>query len=229
MRASTWIIILSFTTTLVTLNIPSLINLLGFTPMDLAHLRLWTLITALFLHSGMPHLLGNMVFLFVLGRTLERVMGQARFLIVFFTGGILSFILSIPFYRRDIVMLGSSAAIFSIASADMLITPTTFSIIFLGPVGAVALLYFLYNIASIYYGISGGVAYISHIIGFILGLPFGIAWSKNWRRNLTTSILLLLVYVIIMEILIMVIKVMVWPDMSESCLMFCEETSFRGT
>jgi membrane associated rhomboid family serine protease len=211
MRASTWIIILSFTMTLVTLNIPSLINLLGFTPMDLAHLRLWTLFTALFLHSGMPHLLGNMVFLFVLGRTLERIVGQARFLTVFFTGGILSFILSIPFYRRDIVMVGSSAAIFSVASADMLITPMTFSIIFLAPVGAVALLYLLYNIASIYYGVSGGVAYISHIIGFILGLPFGVAWSKNWRRNLATSIILLLVYIIIMGILFTIIKVKIAP------------------
>ncbi|MBO3754649.1 MAG: rhomboid family intramembrane serine protease [Candidatus Brockarchaeota archaeon] len=72
-------------------------------------------------------------------RTFERVAGQARFLTAFFAGGVLSFILSIPFYRRDIVMVGSSAALFSVASADMLITPMTFSIMFLAPVGAVAI------------------------------------------------------------------------------------------
>ncbi|MBS7627145.1 rhomboid family intramembrane serine protease [Candidatus Bathyarchaeota archaeon] len=206
MRASTWIILLSFFTTLVTFRSPRLIEILGFTPMDLVHLRLWTLITALFLHSSMPHLLGNMLFLFVLGRTLERVAGQARFITVFFTGGVLSFILSIPFYRRDVVMVGSSAAIFSVASADMLITPMTFSIIFLAPVGAVALLYLLYNLASIYFGVSGSVAYISHVIGFILGLPFGIAWSRNWRRNLLISMLLLLVYIVVLWFLSVIVN-----------------------
>ena len=94
-------------------------------------------------------------------------------------------------------MLGASAAIFSVASAVMLIAPLTFSIIFLAPVGAVALLYFLYNVAAVYYGISGNVAYISHIIGFALGIPFGISWSKKWKRNLGISIILLLLYMIL--------------------------------
>ncbi|MEM2841015.1 MAG: rhomboid family intramembrane serine protease [Candidatus Bathyarchaeia archaeon] len=186
-------------------------GVLGFTPMDLVHLRLWTLVTALFIHSSLTHLLGNMLFLFVLGRTLERVAGQARFLTVFFVGGIMSFILSVPFYRRDIFMVGSSAAIFSVASADMLITPMTFSIIFLAPVGAVALLYLLYNIAMIYFGVSGSVAYISHVIGFILGLPFGIVWSKNWRGNLVISMLLLLVYLMVLWILSMIVNVKIMP------------------
>ncbi|MGQ9639867.1 MAG: rhomboid family intramembrane serine protease [Candidatus Bathyarchaeia archaeon] len=208
MRASTWIIILSFLTTSAALYSPNLVKILGFTPTDLAQLRVWTLITALFLHSGIPHLLGNMLFLFVLGRTLERVVGQMRFLAVFFTGEVLSFILSVPFYRQDIIMVGSSSAIFSVASADMLITPLTFSIIFLAPVGALALLYLLYNLASIYYGVSVGVAYTSHIIGFILGLSFGVVWSKNWRRNLAISLLLLLVYISVIWVLSIIVKVL---------------------
>jgi membrane associated rhomboid family serine protease len=157
--------------------------------------------TALFLHSGAAHLLGNMLFLFVLGRTLERVAGATRFLEVFFVGGILSFILSIPFYRFDVTMTGASAAIFSLASAVMLISPMSFSIIFLAPVGVVSLLYFLYNVAAVYYGLTGNIAYISHIIGFALGIPFGIYWSKAWKRNLGISIVLLIAYIIVIQLI----------------------------
>ena len=199
MKSSSWIIILCFVITSVAFIFPSLVRLLVFSPQDLFHLRLWTLMTALFLHSGATHLLGNMLFLFVLGRTLERVAGATRFLGVFFVGGILSFILSIPFYRFDVTMTGASAAIFSLASAVMLISPMSFSIIFLAPVGAVSLLYFLYNVAAVYYGLTGNIAYISHIIGFALGIPFGIRWSKAWKKNLGISVVLLMVYVILIQ------------------------------
>jgi rhomboid protease GluP len=201
MKSSSWIIILCFVVTSVAFIFPSLVRLLVFSPQDLFHLRLWTLMTALFLHSGATHLLGNMLFLFVLGRTLERVAGATRFLEVFFVGGILSFILSIPFYRFDVTMTGASAAIFSLASAVMLISPMSFSIIFLAPVGAVSLLYFLYNVAAVYYGLTGNIAYISHIIGFALGIPFGICWSKAWKRNLGISIVLLITYIIVIQLI----------------------------
>ena len=197
MKASSWIIILCCFITIVASVFPNLVEFLAFTPSDLYNLRLWTLVTALFLHSGLLHLVGNMIFLFVLGRTLERVTNAKKFLTVFFVGGIVSFVLSVPFYKSDVLMGGASAAIFAVASADMLIAPLSFSIIFLAPVGAIALLYFLYNIIAVYYGISGNVAYISHIIGFALGIPFGMLWSKQWKKNLGISIILLIVYVIV--------------------------------
>ena len=199
MKASSWIIALCFLVTAIAFIFPELVGLLAFTTEDLS-LRPWAPVTALFLHSGLAHLLGNMVFLFVLGRTLERVAGETRFLEVFFVGGVLSFILSAPFYESDVTMAGASAAIFSLASAVMLITPTSFSIIFLAPVGVVALLYFLYNVAAVYYGLSGNIAYISHIIGFVIGIPFGIYWSKDWKRNLLISIVLLIVYVVLVQL-----------------------------
>jgi rhomboid family protein len=197
MKASSWIIALCCLVTVIASVFPSVAEFLAFTPSDLYHLRLWTLVTALFLHSGLLHLVGNMIFLFVLGRTLERVTNTKKFLTVFFVGGIASFLLSVPFYKPDVLMVGASAAIFSVASADMLIAPLSFSIIFLAPAGAIALLYFLYNIIAVYYGISGNVAYISHIIGFAVGIPFGILWSKQWKKNLGISIILLIIYVII--------------------------------
>jgi len=54
-------------------------------------------------------------------KNLERVTSSTKFLTVFLTGRILSFILSVSFYQLDVLMLGASAAIFSVASAVMLI------------------------------------------------------------------------------------------------------------
>jgi len=49
--------------------------------------RFWTLVTALFVHASVAHLLGNMPFLFVFGNTLEKMIGRDNHLLVFFIGG----------------------------------------------------------------------------------------------------------------------------------------------
>ena len=78
--------------------------------------RVLTLVAALFVHANVLHLVGNMLFLFVFGNTLEKTVGPGKYLMVFFTGGILSFILSLPFMPHGTGMLGASAAIFSLAT-----------------------------------------------------------------------------------------------------------------
>jgi len=65
------------------------------------------------------------------------------------------------------------------------------------PQGLVAILYFIYNIAAVYFEVQGNVAFISHIIGFAIGIPFGIVWSKDWKRNLLITFgLLVLLYIL---------------------------------
>jgi membrane associated rhomboid family serine protease len=157
--------------------------------------RVWTLITAIFVHAGIIHLLGNMIFLYVFGNTLESVTSsQTKMLAVFFVGGILSFPLSLPFFPPDATFVGASAAIFTLAAVVMLLKPLRFSWLLLMPVGMVAIVYFLYNAVAVYFHLQGDVAYISHVIGFLLGVPFGIAWSPNWKKNLVISLILLATY-----------------------------------
>ncbi len=54
---------------------------------NLVHGRVWTLVTALFVHGNVLHLFGNMLFLFVFGNTLEKTVGARNHLTIFFTGG----------------------------------------------------------------------------------------------------------------------------------------------
>jgi len=129
---------------------------------------------------------------------LESVGNSKRMLAAFFVGGILSFLLSLPFFPPDATFVGASAAIFTLTSVVMLIKPLRFSWLLLMPVGLVAILYFLYNALAVYFHLQSNVAYVSHIIGFSLGFPLGIAWSTEWKRNLLISIGLLIVYFVLL-------------------------------
>lgn len=163
--------------------------------------RFWTVLTTLFVHADIFHLFGNMLFLYVFGNTLENIVNGRNMLLTFFTGGIVTCLLGIPFYNSETYLVGASAAIFTLAASVMLIKPLKLSWLFLMmPTGLVAILYFFYNIISIYQGSSGGVAYISHIIGFLVGIPFGISWSKNWTRNIFITFLMLVIYLVIITL-----------------------------
>jgi membrane associated rhomboid family serine protease len=166
--------------------------------------RFWTIVAALFVHANVLHLFGNMLFLFVFGRTLEKTVGPQQLLAIFFTGGFVSFILAPAFLPHGTGMLGASAAIFALAGSVMLVRPLKFSWLFLAPQGLIAILYFLYNVVIVHEksripGYDPQVGYVAHIIGFITGIPFGIALSDQWKKNLLITLLLLGIYLAIVS------------------------------
>jgi membrane associated rhomboid family serine protease len=177
-------------------------NNLIFSLNNLERGKVWTLAAALFVHANVLHLFGNMLFLFVFGSTLEKTVGPRKLLAIFFTCGLVSFILGIAIMPRGSGMLGASAAIFALAGCVMLVRPLKFSWLFLAPQGLIAIIYFIYNLAVVYEksrisGYDPHVAYVAHIIGFVTGLPFGIALSDHWKRNLLITLLLFGAYLAI--------------------------------
>ena len=169
---------------------------LAFSEYALFNSGYYTLITGLFVHANSMHLVGNMIFLYVFGNSLEDEVGAFNTALVFFIGGVLTFILSIPFYPGA-NMLGASAAIFSVMAALLLVRRPVYSFRFLSPIGPLALLYFIFNIIAVNDASGGNVAYISHIIGFVIGLFFGARWNKKWRESLLLTILLLAGYLLL--------------------------------
>jgi len=204
MRATNVLILICFLASLfawyVGSNSPTLVEEnLAFSLNNLEAGRVWTLVTGIFVHANLVHLIGNMIFLYVFGNTLESISPDSkRMLLAFFLGGLLSFLLSVPFFPPDTTFVGASAAIFTLTAVVMLMKPLRWSWLLFMPVGMVAIVYFLYNAVAVYYQIQSNVAYISHIIGFSLGLPLGILWSSQWKRNLAISICLLGVYFVIL-------------------------------
>lgn len=148
-----------------------------------------TLITSMFMHGGIAHILGNMLFLWIFGDNVEDRMGHVRYLIFYFVCGILS---SLAHVFTTVVLaadpssllipsLGASGAISGVLGAYLVLHPkrrvTVIMFRFLTDVPAyVAIgIWFAFQLISglgILGGGSqqGGVAYAAHVGGFIAGV-----------------------------------------------------------
>ena len=178
-------------------SMPSVTDFLVYSGSGLADGYLWTLITALFVHVNLLHLIGNMIFLYVFGNAVESSAGGKVMMAVFFVGGVGSFLVGTYYYGYTIIMVGASAAIFALAAAAMLMKPLKSSLLFFFmPLGLVAILFFIFNLLAVYFSVGGNVGYVGHVAGFLIGIPFGMFLSKGeWVKNLGITLLLLIGFV----------------------------------
>ena len=79
----------------------------------------WRLLTAVFLHGGLEHLLGNLIALFVLGMVCEHAFGRAQFLALFVLSGMAGSVLSMVTSPGPSV--GASGAIFGLQGAAVVL------------------------------------------------------------------------------------------------------------
>jgi membrane associated rhomboid family serine protease len=137
----------------------------------------------MFLHGGILHLLGNMLYLWIFGDNVEDSMGHVRFIVFYVLCGIAAvFAQALPDPSSQVPMIGASGAISGVLGAYLLLFPHA-RILVLIPLGFimhstrlpamwVLLLWFgLQFLSSAMQGPgSGGVAFRAHIGGFIAGL-----------------------------------------------------------
>jgi len=142
-----------------------------------------TLLTSMFLHSGILHLLGNMLYLWIFGDNVEDAMGPVRFLVFYLVCGIVAAFAQIAIgASSSIPVVGASGAIAGVLAAYFMLFPQSrvltliplFFFLRLVAVPAVFLLGFWFLLQVIAgarsFGSSGGVAFFAHIGGFIAGL-----------------------------------------------------------
>jgi membrane associated rhomboid family serine protease len=139
------------------------------------------LFTSMFLHAGLLHLAGNMLFLWIFGDNVEDFFGHLTYLSFYLACGIGAEFLHVLFNLSSAVpALGASGAISGVMGAYMLLYPRerilTLVFIFLVPIPAVFilgfwfLLQFLSGINALGASASGGVAVWAHVGGFLLGM-----------------------------------------------------------
>lgn len=139
------------------------------------------LFTSMFLHSGLLHIAGNMLFLWIFGDNVEDFFGHLPYLFFYTVCGIGAGLIHslFNFYSR-VPALGASGAISGVMGAYILLYPRsrvlTLVFIFLLPIPAVFVLgewfivQFLSGMNALGSGASGGVAWMAHIGGFLLGI-----------------------------------------------------------
>jgi membrane associated rhomboid family serine protease len=84
------------------------------------HHEYWRLLTSMFLHAGIFHLLFNMWALWVVGSFLERVMGSLRFVLLYFIAGLSGSVLVLVAGPENVATVGASGAIFGVFGATFL-------------------------------------------------------------------------------------------------------------
>ena len=156
-----------------------------------------SILTALFLHAGLGHLLGNMLFLWIFGNNVEDRLGHGRFLLFYAIGGVAATYAFALFNRGSLIpLLGASGAIAAVLGAYLLLFPharirvwAPFPLYLLAPlVGGrigvwllffaivevpaflVLLLWFGLQVLASAQPIDGGVAFEAHAAGFICGM-----------------------------------------------------------
>lgn len=184
-------------------KVGNLIRSLGVIPYEITHHIdiyptisipiILTLFTAMFIHGGFLHFLGNMLYLWIFGDNVEHSMGHLRFLAFYLICGLIAFYTQIYLHPDSkIPIIGASGAISGVLGAYLLLFPYAriSTMIILGIIikiikipaviflGFWIFIQFLYSASnSAVLGI--GVAWLSHIGGFIAGFMLVILFKKS--------------------------------------------------
>jgi membrane associated rhomboid family serine protease len=146
-------------------------------------------ITAMFLHGGWDHILGNMLFLAIFGKNVEDAFGPIRYLAFYFAGGFVAMLtqsaITLLFGSAAdgrVPTLGASGAIAAVLGAYFVLYPGSRVRTWIFPVFLVSIpawiflgLWFLYQLIEANFGLfstsanGGGVAFFAHVGGFVFG------------------------------------------------------------
>jgi membrane associated rhomboid family serine protease len=153
---------------------------------------------AMFMHGGLLHIGGNMLFLWVFGNNVEDKIGKPLFILFYLGCGIAAAVAQIATGTQSAIPnLGASGAIAGVLGAYLVMFPrrrvlSLVPIVFiltLIPLPAVVVLGFWFvlqffsGIASVSESVaSGGVAYFAHIGGFVAGLIVALLFFPKERR-----------------------------------------------
>ncbi|MDH5542387.1 MAG: rhomboid family intramembrane serine protease [Nitrospinota bacterium] len=138
-----------------------------------------TIITSMFLHGGLMHIAGNMLFLWIFGNNIEDIFGHFQFMLFYILCGIAAVFAHIyQFTNSDLPLVGASGAVSGILAAYLIAFPRAkvhtlfwfFIIVKIFPLPAWLLIttWFLVQIMSI--GNADQIAWGSHVGGFLAGI-----------------------------------------------------------
>jgi membrane associated rhomboid family serine protease len=156
-----------------------------------------TLFSAMFMHGGLGHLFGNMLYLWIFGDNVEDRMGHMKYLIFYIICGLLASAAHIFFAPNSIIpSLGASGAIAGVLGAYLVLFPHQgVRVFFFGGIvilpallviGLWGAMQFLGGFGSLdKMGESGGVAYMAHVGGFVAGLLLVFLFRKPPARDMS--------------------------------------------
>lgn len=158
-----------------------------------------TIFSAMFMHGGVFHIAGNMLYLWIFGNNIEDKVGHIRFIFFYIFCGIISaYANALTDPQSHIPMIGASGAISGVLGAYLLLFPRAMvhTLVFLGffvtvikipalvVIGFWAIIQLINGLISTGLAREGGIAWFAHIGGFLTGLLTIKLWqpkrTKRW-------------------------------------------------
>jgi membrane associated rhomboid family serine protease len=158
---------------------PSAIDLLGVAPATFSS-QPWTIISAMFTHGSIWHILTNMITLYFYGMYVLALVGEVKFFLVYFVGGLVGNALFLLLANPYSIAVGASGAIFALGGALVVLVPRLKIMIFPIPIPMdlwIAILFF----ALI--SLQPGIAWQAHLGGLVTGLVAGYIFRVRARRR----------------------------------------------
>jgi membrane associated rhomboid family serine protease len=164
---------------------PALFGWLAASPEGIfKHGYIWQLLTATFMHVGILHILGNMWFLWLVGREMESLYGSRDFLAFYLAAAMVSTLgwalLQFASHQPNTVMVGASGAVMAVVTLYTLFYPRREILFFFIPMPMWALL-LIYLVFPLISGQDHRVAYEAHLVGAAFGFcykQFDLRWSR---------------------------------------------------
>ena len=160
--------------------------------LDLGDAR--AMLTSMFMHAGLAHLAGNMLYLWIFGDNVEDVLGHVRYLLFYLAGGVAASLTHVVLYpSSSIPTVGASGAIAATLGAYLLLFPQRKVLTFV-PLGyfmqlarlPAAVVLGMWFVLQFFQGVLvlgmtelGGVAFWAHIGGFVFGVLVGWAAPRG--------------------------------------------------
>lgn len=177
------------------LDFENILSTWGFTPAVFLPI---TLLTSLFLHGGIDHIFGNMLFLYIYGDNVEDKLGRVKFLLFYLIAGLAATLVHFLTGPASIIpTIGASGAISGVLGAYLVLFPRVKVRTLVGfgfffhtvklpayfLIGFWFLMQLIFGSISLLGGMGSGIAFFAHIGGFV----FGYAMMRPFRKRILAS------------------------------------------
>lgn len=193
------VLVFLFQITLDPAQIEFLLTDFGIIPLEISQGQdLYAILTSMFLHGGLMHLVGNMLFLWIFADNIEAVVGSKFFLIFYLAGGLFAALVHVYTDTSSVIpTVGASGAISAVMGAYLVMFPKSrikMSILLFKSfyIPAIAFLG-LWFIQQVFSGVgtyapetaesAGGVAWWAHIGGFVYGIFAGWLFKNRFGKS----------------------------------------------
>lgn len=178
--------------------------LVNFNMMGNNFTELYRLVTSVFLHAGLIHLLCNMYSLYIIGPQLESFFGKVKYSIIFIASGIIGNLLSMAFLQDNVVSIGASGAIFGLLGS-LLYFGYHYRVYLSGVIKSQIIPLIILNLALGF--MIAGINNLAHIGGLVGGILISMAVGvkyKSTKVDIVNGIIMTLIFIAFLSYMIFV-------------------------